>query len=552
MKRRTRLVAVLLAASMVAGGCGASTGRGNTSQSDSSSVNSGGSAGANVLHMNIESEPPTLCSLDCYDVVSMNVLRHVMEGLTRLDDDNNVIPGIAEKWDVSEDELTYTFHLGEAKWSNGEPVTADDFVFGWQKMLDPEYGAVYSYLYFDIKGAKDYNTGTGSLEDVAIKAIDDKTLEVVLERPTPYFDFLCAQASFLPINQKFYESLDKDGSNLYGTEAENLLFNGPFVITRWDHDSKITVEKNADYYGADDIKLDTVNMEMVSDANTAYNMFVGGELDMVSLNTGDQIAQAEKDGYEVLTKSNGATYYFEFNLSDPTLANENIRKALAYAVDRKSLTENILKDSSTAALSFTNPDITANGSSFQTQVGDTIKDGDSEAAKAALDQGMKELGITELPKLTLTINDKDSDKTQAAAYQEYWKQNLGLEVEVLSMPYKSQLSAIKSGDYQICFTAWGPDYNDPSTFLDVFYSGSGMNNTGYASEEYDKILVQAKAESDPAKRSELFVQAEQKLLEDMPIAPITFYNRAYLVSDQLKGLYRSSFQDIDFVNAYIQ
>lgn len=552
MKRRTRLVAVLLAASMVAGGCGASTGGGNTSQSDSSSVNSGGSTEASVVNMNIESEPPTLCSLDCYDVVSMNVLRHVMEGLTRLDDDNNVIPGIAEKWDVSEDELTYTFHLRDAKWSNGDPVTADDFVFGWQKMLDPEYGAVYSYLYYDIKGAKDYNTGTGSLEDVAIKAIDDKTLEVVLERPTPYFDFLCAQASFLPINQKFYESLDKDGSNLYGTEAENLLFNGPFVITRWDHDSKITVEKNADYYGADDIKLDTVNMEMVSDANTAYNMFVGGELDMVSLNTGDQIAQAEKDGYEVLTKSNGATYYFEFNLSDPTLANENIRKALAYAVDRKSLTENILKDSSTAALSFTNPDITANGSSFQAQVGDIIKDGDSEAAKAALAQGMKELGITELPKLTLTISDKDSDKTQAAAYQEYWKQNLGLEVEVLSMPYKSQLSAIKSGDYQICFTAWGPDYNDPSTFLDVFSSGSGMNDTGYASEEYDKLLVQAKAETDPAKRSELFVQAEQKLLEDMPIAPITFYNRAYLVSDHLKGLYRSSFQDIDFVNAYIQ
>ena len=549
---KKRMVAGLLAAVMVAGGCGASTGGGNTTQTNSASGSSGGSAGASVLNLNIESEPPTLCSLDCYDVISMNVLRHVMEGLTRLDDDNNVIPGIAEKWDVSEDELTYTFHLGDVKWSNGEPVTADDFVFGWQKMLDPEYGAVYSYLYYDIKGAKDYNTGTGSLEDVAIKAIDDKTLEVVLERPTPYFDFLCAQASFLPINQKFYESLDKDGSNLYGTEADKLLFNGPFVITRWDHDSKITVEKNADYYGADDVKLDTVNMEMVSDANTAYNMFVGGELDMVSLNTGDQIAQAEKDGYEVLTKSNGATYYFEFNLSDPTLANENIRKALAYAVDRKSLTENILKDSSTAALSFTNPDITANGSSFQSQVGDVVKDGDIEAAKAALEQGMKELGITELPKLTMTINDKDSDKTQAAAYQEYWKQTLGLEVEVLSMPYKSQLSAIKSGDYQICFTAWGPDYNDPSTFLDVFASGSGMNDTGYASEEYDKLLGQAKAETDPAKRSELFVQAEQKLLEDMPMAPITFYNRAYLVSDRLKGLYRSSFQDIDFANAYME
>lgn len=552
MKRRTRLVAVLLAAAMVTGGCGASTGGGKTSQSDSKAGTSGGTAGVSELNINIESEPPTLCSLDCYDVVSMNVLRHVMEGLTRLDDDNNVIPGIAEKWDVSEDELTYTFHLREAKWSNGEPVTADDFVFGWQKMMDPEYGAVYSYLYYDIKGAQAYNSGEGSLEDIGIKAVDDKTLEVVLERPTPYFDFLCAQASFLPINQKFYESLDKDGTSLYGSETDNLLYNGPFVMTRWDHDSKITVEKNGDYYGADSVKLDTVNMDMVSDANTAYNMFVGGELDLVSLNTGDQIAQAEKDGYEVLTKSNGATYYFEFNLSDPILANENIRKALAYAVDRKSLTENILKDSSTPALSFTNPDITSNGSSFQSQVGDIIKDGDTEAAKAALAEGMKELGITELPKLTMTINDKDSDKTSAAAYQEYWKQKLGLEVEVLSMPYKSQLSAIKSGDYQICFTAWGPDYNDPSTFLDVFSSGSGMNDTGYTSEEFDDLLVQAKAETDPAKRSELFVKAEQKLLEDMPIAPITFYNRAYLVSDQLKGLFRSSFQDIDFMNAYME
>ena len=161
---KKKMVAGLLAAVMVAGGCGASTGGGNTTQSNSASGNSNGSAGASVLNLNIESEPPTLCSLDCYDVISMNVLRHVMEGLTRLDDDNNVIPGIAERWDVSEDELTYTFHLGDVKWSNGEPVTADDFVFGWQKMLDPEYGAVYSYLYYDIKGAEDYNTGTGNLE----------------------------------------------------------------------------------------------------------------------------------------------------------------------------------------------------------------------------------------------------------------------------------------------------------------------------------------------------------------------------------------------------
>lgn len=537
MKTSKKMTALLLAAGMIASMSGGAM----TAQAEGQSVT-----------INIESEPPSLNSLLASDLVSFNVLRHVEVGLTSLDDNNEVVPGIAESWETNEEQTVYTFHLRDASWSDGTAVTANDFAYAWKTLLTPDTAALYAYLLFPIQNAAAINAGEAEPDSLGVKVIDDKTLEVTLNEATTYFPFLCSQISYLPVNQAFYEGVLAAGGQ-YGDSPENLLYNGPFVMTSWNHESDIVLEKNEGYFAADEVQLDTVNCKMIANDSTAYNMFVGGELDMIDLGTGDQVALAQANGYEVLTKSNGAVEYLEFNTADPVLSNVNIRKALADSIDRGTLINTILKDSSTVALSFTNPDISDyDGACFKDKVGDIHEDNASDSAKESLAKGMEELGLTELPAVSITIDDRDSAKVKAAALQEYWKQNLGLEVEVLSMPYKSKLDAVNNKDFQICISAWGPDYNDPMTFLELFITDSGMSNSGWSSEAYDELIAQAKKELDPAKRSELLIEAEKMVLGEYSITPLDFQNQSYAVSQRLKGVFRSSFQDVDLIHAYVE
>lgn len=562
---KKKLIAVALMVSMALTACG-TTGKSdsvidNASSTETSSTDDSASSlqegtqentneDAQTLTVNIESEPTSLSSLLATDGPSMNVIRHVEEGLIKLDDNNQVIPGIAESFDVSEDNLTYTFHLRDAKWSNGEEVTANDFLFAWKTILAPDAGAPYAYLLFPIKGAKEYNTGDAQVDALGVTAQDDKTLVVTLEQPIPYFIFLCSQTSYLPINEAFYNDIINNGGS-YASDADKILYNGAFTISSWNHENDIILSKNENYYDSDNIKLNTIHMLMVNDSTTAYNMFTTGQLDTVTLYSGDFMKQAENAGYKVLTKSNGATEYLEFNTKDSVLSNKNIRKALSYSIDRETLVNNVLNDSSTPALSFTNPSILAtDGTVFKDKVGDLVKDNDVTAAKEALEQGMKELGLTELPTITLTIDDRDSVKLKAAALQEFWNKNLGINVEIESMTYKSKMEAMNAGDFQINISGWGPDYNDPMTFLEMFESNSGTSNCGYSSEEYDALIDQAKKETDMDKRTQLLVQAEKLLFDDTPIATLDFSNRAYVVADHVKNVFRSSFQDLDLINAY--
>ncbi len=539
---------MVLTGSLVLAGCGPKTDNSPVSAADPQS--SGNAAAVKTsATINIESEPPQLSSLRTTDVVSMNVLRHVQEGLTRLDQSNQPIPGAAESWEVSGDGLMYTFHLRDMKWSDGSSVAASDFAFAWKLILSPGYGAPYAYLLYPIAGAQDYNAGTGSEDAIGIKVVDEKTLQVTLSQPTAYFPFLTAAASYLPINEANYSKQTADG---YGAEAATLLYNGPWKIDSWEHNSQITLVKNEDYYDAASVKLDTINMKIVSEAGTAYNMFASGELDTVTLHDGDQIQQAKNAGYEVLTKSDGATSYFVYNTQDAILKNNNVRTALTYAIDRTSLINNVLKDSSVPALSFTNPDVSGENGSFKEEVGDLLKDNDGAEAKNYLDAGLTELGLTALPALTLLIDDRGAKKTEAAAYQEFWKKNLGIEVDIEVMPYKAMRAKVDSKDFQIAIGGWGPDYNDPMTFLDMLVTGGGNNSSSYSNTEYDQYITQATVEKDPAKRFGLLRQAETKLMQDLPIGPIYFMNQSYAVQPGLKGVVRSAFQDINLYWAYFE
>lgn len=506
---------------------------------------------SNVTH-NLGSEPPRMNSILSTDTASGDVLRHIMEGLVKYDKQNRPVAGIAKSWDISKDGLKYTFHLRDAKWANGTPVTAKDFDFAWKQVANKDNASEYANLMYLIKGGQAYNEGKGKVEDVGIKVIDDKTLEVTLEKPTAYFLSLLTYKTFLPVNEEFYKKHVSGGKVTYATEADKILCNGPWVMKSWAHNDKIVLTKNPTYYNASDVKIDQITMLMVLDTNTAYNMFAAGECDIVGLKGIDQVERAQRDGFKPLSFFDGGTFYFQYNLKDPVTKNVNIRKALTYAIDRVTLIKSVFKNASIPALSFTNPVINGEKGTFQSEVGNILKDNNKKEAKALLAQGLKELGLKKMPKLTMLADDTDVAKRDAAAFQQFWRINLGIKVEIQNMPFKSRLARMTEKDFQIVLAGWGPDYNDPMTFLDLMETTNGNNNTSYSDKEYDGLLEKARNEVDTHKRFEILKQTEKKLMEDLPIGPIYFRSTDYVVNPKLDGVVRTSFQRINLYWASVK
>lgn len=538
--KKINLIALLLVAALLATGILSGCGQ-NTRKADFS--------------FNLSSEPPQLNTSLLTDTVSMTVIRHVMEGLVRLDQNNNPIPGMAETWDISPDGTKITFNLRkDALWSNSAPlnadgsepaeglnrVTAHDFEFAWKLLLDPKNAAPYSYIAYFIEGAEDFNLGQGSWDDVGVKALDDYTLEVTLGSPAPFFIDLMAFAVFMPIDEDFYNEVGDE----YGIDADKLIYNGPYVITEWQHEDHILLSKNEHYYNKDELNLNTIYMGMVSDSNTSYNMYANGDFDLIGLK-GERVPQAKQEGYKVYSYGDGATFYLELNTANDILSNKNIRKAFSYAINRESFVKNVLKDDSKPALAFTTPEIKGyKKASFHDEVGDIISDADIEKAKEFLRTGMDELGITELPSFSILTDETDLAKEVAEAYQAYLKE-IGVNLVIEQMPFKSRLERMEKKDFDIVSAGWGPDYNDPLTFLDLFTTGNGNNHTSYSNPEMDALVNQVRAESDPAKRNELYIKIEQLLMDDMPIIPVYFRVRNYTMKDEFTGVVRNAFQDIN-------
>ncbi len=502
-------------------------------------------------------EPPEMNSMLMTDTVCLTLYRHVGEGLVRMGPTNERQPGIAESWDVSEDGLTYTFHLRDAKWSNGDPITANDFAFTFKTLLNKDTGAPYSYLGYLIKGGEAYNTGKGKVEDLGIEVKDDKTLIITLERPADYFLDVCAFGVFYPVNEKFYNSV---GAENYGKDADKILYSGPFVIETWEHEVGLVLKKNPNYWNADIVKIAGIDMRIVKDAETALNMFLAGDLDMVGVR-GKQIQTVLDAGYEIKKYGDGATFYIEFNTRDKVgdkdnpLRNKYIRQALSFALDRKGYISTVLKDDTMVATSYTTPEIAGKTkATFPEEFAEPlVKDNDPAAAKESLEKGLAELGIkAEDLKLSMLSDDTDTAKETAAFYQECWKRNLGIDVEILTMPFKSRLEKTQKNDFMMSSSGWGPDYNDPMTFLDVYETGNGNNHTGYSSKEYDDLLDQARNEKDRDKRYDIYFQMEKLLMTDMPFAPVYFRVRNYTTVPELKGVVRNALQDVNLMWAYFE
>jgi len=548
MKKLSLLVAIMLLVGMALAGC-----KGNEA---TPGINTEAKASDRMVNWLDSQEPPEMNTMLMTDVVSLNLHKHVTEGLVRLGPKNERMYGMAEKWDVSEDGLTYTFHIRDAKWSNGDKVTAKDFEFAWMKLLDPATGAYYSYMLAAlVKGAAEYNAGTGKAEDVAIEAKDDKTFVVTLVNPVDYFLDICAFGVTSPINQKFYETV---GAENFGKDADKMLYNGPFVMESWEHEVGLVLKKNKDYYKANEVKIGGVDIRIVKDSETALNMFLAGDLDMVGVR-GSQIETVEAEGFTVQQYGDGATFYLEFNTRPEyngavnPFSNKYIRQAFSYALDRQGYIDTVLKNASLPATSYTTPEIAGKDkATFPQEFAEPlVKDNDGAAAAEALQKGLDELGLKkEDLKISMLSDDTDVAKETAAFYKECWTRNLGVDVEILTMPFKSRIEKLQSDDFLMSSSGWGPDFNDPMTFLDLFETGNGNNHTGYSSAEYDGLLAQARKEGDRAKRYDIYFQLEKLLLADMPIAPIYFRNRDFTTVPELKGVVRNALQDCTLIWAY--
>lgn len=501
------------------------------------------------LTINAISEPPSLEPALIDNQIAGDISNQLFEGLVRLDEKGNIVAGVAESWDISEDKTVYTFHLNkEAKWSNGDPVTAEDFIYSWERVLNPEVAAPLGSNLFFIKNGAAYNEGTvKDFKEVGIKAPDEYTLEVTLERPTSFFLELTSFFTLLPVNKKVAEANEK-----WATDAETFVSNGPFKLKSWKHDQELIMVPNENYWAKDVVKLDELKWVMVNDQNTEYSMYKSGEIAVAEQIPNSIKSQLIKNG-EAEKLPSASVAYLRFNHENKVFSNPKIRKALSMALDRQLIVDKVTQGGETPAFSFI-PNGLGNGvGEFRDQAGDSLyKDNDVEEAKKLLEEGKAELGLSSLPKVTLLFYTSDLSNQLTQAMQEMWKKNLGLEVELKTMERKVFVQNVQNGDYEIAIYSTGADYNDAQNLLGQFTTGDVYNYSKISNPAYDELVKKVDTELDLNKRAEYMQEAEKVLLEDMAIAPLYFNNKVYLQQENVKNVKRYIIQAVDYREAFVE
>ena len=485
----------------------------------------GGSGGSvqktDTLNINLLTEVPDLNSATTTDSTSFNVLTNLMEGLYRLDPDQNPKPATAEGVEISKDELTYTFTLRDGVvWSNGDPVTSHDFKYAWLHVLDPETAATYAYIISTfVKGADEYNTDKAGADAVAIETPDDKTISVELISKSPFFLQLTSFVTYFPLNQEFVEKM----GDKYAQDGESLLYNGPYTMTAGSQGggSTVVLQKNEEYWDKDSVAVKTINGRIVKDNDTAINLYEAGELAITGL-TGDSVKQYI-DNPDFYRRVEPFTVYGRLNQKAPGLDNLNIRKALMIGFDREALTDQVLQDGSVPAYGFVPPAISPGpgDQTFREANGDLVPK-DVDSARALWEKGVEEVG--EEPKLTMLFGDDSAGRDMATYFKDQYKKNLGADLDVEIVTFDAALDRVDAEDYQINYSfGWIGDYDDPMTFMDLYLSDSPFNNSFFENEEYDRLIKEAQTTSDLQLRMQNMLKAERILIEQAGTVPV-FYN----------------------------
>ena len=542
-----KLCAVVLAATLATSlfiGCG-----------DSSS-NSGSSSSNQQLVFNLGEDPETMDPTLNNSSGAGTMILNAFEGLMVLDENDQPVEGTAESMEVSEDGLVYTFKIREdAKWSDGEAVTADNFKYSWLRALNKETAAEYAYQLFYIKNAEKFYNGEATAEEVGINVIDEKTLEVTLETPTAYFPQLLAFTTYVPLREDIV-SANPEG---WATNPETYVSNGPFKLVQWDMKDQLVFEKNGNYWDKDSVKLESLTFKLVTDDTTAYSELKAGNFDMVNSVPTNEIEPGIEEGLVHVNPKLG-NYYFAINVGKQdtlsedvkeVLNNKLVRQALNLAIDRQEIIDNVGKAEQIPAYSFVPQGITdENGNDFASKEYYDPSDMEGNIAKAK--ELLKEAGYENgngIPTIELMYNSEGSHKDICQIIQQNWEE-IGVNVELTNQEWAVFLNTRQQGDYQIARHGWIGDYIDPMTFLDLWVTGGGNNDCGFSNARYDELIAAAKVETDSAKRLEMLREAEDILMDEMPILPIYYYTTVTAANENVKGVRISTLGKISFKYAY--
>ncbi len=493
--------------------------------------------GAKVLRHNHGEEPESIDPALSTTVDGGSIVIACFEGLTSLDENDLPVAGVAESWDVNENKTLYTFHLRkDAKWSDGQPVTANDFDYAWNRALHPDTAAEYAYQLFYIKNAPEYNEGATNSKALGIKVVDEYTLEVELSAPTPYFLTLTTFPTLFPVRQDIVETNSKQ----WALNPETYIGNGPFKLVEWQSKDHMKFVPNEFYWDRNRVKLDAVVKTFIAEASTMLAGYEAGELDVIDsvpLNEIDNLKQ--NDEFQMITQL--GTYYYCFNVTRPPFDNPKVRKAFALAIDREDITNKVRK-SGVPATAFVAPGVpdTAAGKDFREVGGEyfPIKAQPQEAQRLLAEAGYPD--GQGLPNVTFIFNSNEEHQIIAEAALEMWKQNLGIEnITINNQEFAVFINTRQNGDFQIARHGWLGDYNDPMTFLDLFTTDNGNNDAQWSSKDFDELIDKARLATDEGDRMAALHEAEKIIMEEVIMIPIFHDTENTMIKPYVKGLVKS-------------
>lgn len=546
MKKTAIVLAAVLVSGLVLSACGGS-GKSGTTQSGTEKTEAAAntSTGGLDLAVQIGPDPETIDPALNSAIDASNMILHAFETLLTFDEKNNIVPGQAESYDVSDDGLTYTFHLRDGlKWSDGSDFTAEDFVYSWKRMADPATAAPYAAdMLSMIKGYDE--AAAGNIDALAVSAPDAKTFVVELSGPCVYFDKIITHASMAPVKKDVVEAK----GDQWSLTPETYISNGPLKMIEWVPGSHITFAKNENYWNADKVTLNTLKFVLMEDSNAAYSAYQTGEVQMIRDVPTDEI-QSLKDSPDFHLEPRMATSYTIFNTQKEPFTNAKVRRALSLAVDRGYIADTLMMGTALPAANFVGPGISdeKEGSSFE-EVSRTNNGGDYfsvdnyeadlEKAKALLAEAGYPNGEG-FPVIEYMTNDAGYNKPVAEYLQNAWSE-LGIRMDIKIVEWSTFTPTRRAGDFEICRGGWVYDYDDPSNMLNLFSTESGNNDGKYSSAEVDKLLAEARNTADKAEHYDKLHQAEKIMMEDAAVSPLVYSSDYYLQKPEVKGTWHSPY-----------
>ncbi len=479
----------------------------------------------NEISVSVDQEPQWLTSIKATDSMSFQILDHITEGLVTRDVNNRLVPGVAERWELSDEKATFWLRR-DARWNDGKPVTAHDFVFAWRTVADPASAAQYSAFMRMFTNGEAVTAGELPPEALGVEALDDYTLVAHLVSPTAYFIDLVSFITFRPVREDFYRA---QGSR-YAAEPENMLSNGPFVLTEWVHDASMRLEKNPQYWNREAIPLDAINIPYITrDANARFNLYMDDKTAMATRLQLSAMKMALQQHQKLRSFRDGTVFYLDFNhRQDRLTSNLNLRRAIQSVYDVSELTYKVIGvpgnlPAYTLFPAWLQGD---DGESLQAQYPPRKVELDIERGRRYLELAKQELGVEEIPPISILLDDTANANSQAEYFQNVMARTLGLEIRLDKQVFKQRLAKMTAGDFDIVASGWGPDYNDPMTFADLFASWNLNNRGRYSNPRYDALIIEAQKTTDQRRRNRIFAELQDILYEDVTILPQ--YERGFI------------------------